>query len=140
MRDADLMDMHEYLSVFVPDLEAALGMTIKTACQSVMVPAAMVTQFAIIVSELAMNALKHAEPTSDQTCAVLEFGQNGDALLLSFRDNGAGLPEDFAQEETTAGMGLLIILRAVEQLGGTLTAQSTDGAVFTLKVPAPQIG
>ena len=73
----------------------------------------------------------------------------GEKLLLAVKDNGPGIrPEDaqriFTPFFTTKGpgrgmgMGLTIVWRVVQSLGGTLEARPGPGAEFVLRVPRKQ--
>jgi len=72
-----------------------------------------------------------------------------DQLVLSVKDNGPGIrPEDiqriFTPFFTTKGpgrgmgMGLTIVWRIVQNLGGTLEVKPGPGAEFVLRLPRKQ--
>ena len=84
----------------------------------------------------------------------VEVRVDGTGLLLRVSDSGIGIrPEDsetifemFHQADNSdrrrfggSGLGLYIVRRCVEQLGGSIAVESAPGhgAAFTLRLPAP---
>jgi two-component sensor histidine kinase len=86
----------------------------------------------LIVNELITDALKHAFPDGKGGLVSLTLHREGEAALLSVRDNGVGLPQGF-RLEAAQGVGLTIVEALRSQLGGTLQVTSEDGARFTLR-------
>jgi PAS domain S-box-containing protein len=90
--------------------------------------------FALILTELVTNAMKHAFPPayiSSSACppsieVEVEVGKEAEAesVVLRIRDNGVGIPDevDFATATTT---GVLLVRSLVEQLDGNLAMRRT---------------
>jgi signal transduction histidine kinase len=102
--------------------------------------------FAPIVTNLLSNAVKYGE---GQPIEVALTGE-GEAIRLSVRDRGIGIaPEERdtifgrfhradADDETDSyGLGLWIVKKAVDTLGGTIEFDSTpgDGTTFVVELP-----
>src|SRR5262249_60161995 len=102
----------------------------------------------IIVRNLVGNALKFTEQGFVRADATIERG----ALFIQVRDTGIGIrPEDqdaifekFRQADGSetrrcvgSGLGLYIVRRFAEQLGGTVVVSSTpgSGSTFTVRLP-----
>jgi len=103
----------------------------------------------LVLRNLVGNALKFTE----QGWVCVEVRVDGNGLLLRVSDSGIGIrPEDsetifemFHQADNSdrrrfggSGLGLYIVRRCVEQLGGSIAVESAPGhgAAFTLRLPA----
>jgi two-component sensor histidine kinase len=88
----------------------------------------------LLLNELISNACKHAFPGNRSGRLTVFLGRKGDGLLLEVADSGVGLPEGVVYE-TTSSVGLVLVRRLAEQLGGTVRAKSGPGAVFEVNIP-----
>lgn len=90
----------------------------------------------LLVSELVINAIKHAHPTG--THGIIEVGctQSPEGILAWVRDDGVGLPEGFDLEhDGSVGMRTLRLIAL--QLGVELDFLSEDiGLRVELRIPA----
>lgn len=62
-------------------------------------------------------------------------------LILSVRDNGAGLPAmDMDFSKNTASLGLRLVANLVDQLEGAMTVSAPEdgGALFRVVFPIPK--
>ena len=86
----------------------------------------------LIVSELAMNACKHA--FRGRECGKLSLsltrGETGDRLVVG--DDGVGMPE----ERKTDTLGLEIVRVLVQQLRGRIRRLEGPGTVWNVELPA----
>jgi two-component sensor histidine kinase len=129
------VDLAEFLQPFCDDLSEGIAAFVRLTAPGVIVPAGMACQIGIILNEFATNAVKHAQhdgPPSSVTIDAkrLITGQ----LHIVMRDNGSGLPEDFSLHDSD-GLGTMIIVSAVEKMGGTIRVIPGDGASFEIIVP-----
>ena len=111
-------------------------------------PASVATPLAVVITELLQNAAEHAIPASEHRAdmgdtvadhpalqVTVELRREDDQLRVFVRDNGVGLPSDFAIENTTS-LGLSIVRGLVRtQLGGTISMRNEDGTVVELDIP-----
>jgi two-component system, OmpR family, sensor kinase len=98
------------------------------------------------LQNLAANALRH---TADGGTITLAAAPVDDAVRLTVRDTGAGIPPehlplifdrfykaDAARRAASgSGLGLSIVKTIVERHGGTVTARNENGAVFEITLP-----
>jgi signal transduction histidine kinase len=102
-----------------------------------------------VLVNLLRNSFEACDESGRDARIDISARQAGDHLVeIEVSDNGAGLPEGFAERlgqrfsstkgETGLGIGLNISKRIVEAHGGTLVAESRQphGAVFRFTVPA----
>jgi len=68
----------------------------------------------LIVTELVINALKHAFPDNRHGKIVVEYRTDGAAWTLSVVDNGIGMPK--GAETPKAGLGTSIVQALTQQL------------------------
>lgn len=97
----------------------------------------------LIVTELVMNALKHAFPTNKvDSRIIVAYDVDGINWKLSVADNGIGRPDGvFAQPKT--GLGTGIVKALAQQLGAKVetiagpegTTVSITHATFAVKMP-----
>jgi two-component sensor histidine kinase len=86
----------------------------------------------LIINELMSNALKHAFTDGRHGRIHIQLRANGDGQCrLVVADNGIGLPEgfDIRRSET---LGLRLVSTLVEQLGGTIHLDRSDGTEFAI--------
>ncbi len=78
----------------------------------------------LIVTELVINALKHAFPGRTQQGAIkVDYHANGDAWTLSVSDDGIGIPA--GGDAPTTGLGTSIVAALARQLGATVEVSDT---------------
>jgi two-component system, sensor histidine kinase PdtaS len=78
------------------------------------VPANASVSLGLIVTELVINALKHAFPGSRRGRIVVGYRAEGTAWTLSVADNGVGMPADAASRKP--GLGTSIVQALAKQL------------------------
>jgi two-component sensor histidine kinase/CheY-like chemotaxis protein len=88
----------------------------------------------LIVNELVSNALKHGFPgnRSGLVRVSVSLGPDDDELTLVCRDTGVGLPDGF-QDCPTGSLGLRLVKMLVEQLGGRLEFERSNGTTVTVR-------
>ena len=101
-------------------------------------PAELATPLAVVLTELLQNAVEHAFPEGstrrDRRIAVRLFN-DGQSLHVEVADNGVGLPDDFAVDQTKS-LGLSIVRDLVTgQLGGRIDMKTNGGTVVELRLP-----
>lgn len=133
----EAIDLGRYISDVCRDLDQSIGRgRVRVAApDGIFVPTDRAVPIALIVNELVTNALKYAygERTDGVTFVRLEPGE--DALTISVRDEGVGLPEGFDPAQSK-GLGMRITRALASQLGADLEVRnSAPGAEFVLSVP-----
>ena len=106
-----------------------------------LLPAAIATPLALVLTELLQNALQHGlagwpGPASGGS-VVVRARRYAAALTVSVEDNGAGLPDGFSLDATTS-LGLQIVRTLVEtELGGQLAIAPRPGGGTRVVVDLP---
>ena len=107
----------------------------------------------LALRNLVLNAVRHS-PAPVQVVIRVEPGRKWHHLVV--QDNGPGIPRRLqkrvfdcfftgtrdVQASGSGGLGLFLVKRNVEKLGGriTLVSENDLGCVFTMKLPAHQAG
>lgn len=79
----------------------------------------------LIVTELVINALKHAFPGGNRRGAItVDYAAQGKGWALVVGDNGVGMPGDEA--EAKPGLGTGIVDAIARQLGATVRVEGAD--------------
>jgi len=113
------------------------SLRVLTEGETGLVPASTATSLALVTTELVHNAIEHGIGVGDSGSVVVSMRRLPDALYLSVRDDGAGLPAGF-DPSTSAHLGLAIVKTVVEDdLRGALDFSSgrTRGTTVTIRVP-----
>lgn len=129
------VDLDEFLQPFCKDISESAALFVNLTASKVIVPAGMACQIGIILNEFATNTVKHARRDGSPSSVMMDArcpttGQ----LRIVMRDNGSGLPDDFSLENSD-GLGAVIIVSAVEKMGGTIRVIPGGGASFEILAP-----
>jgi PAS domain S-box-containing protein len=145
------LNIEDYLSGFKEGIAPIYpDRDIKTNCQLAGNGTYLLDQHLLdhIMQNLVGNALKYSAPGSEVSCDVRE---SGGQIQLTIADRGIGIPEKDQERLFEAfhragnvgtrlgtGLGLNIVLRAVELLEGQIDFQSKEGkgSTFTVTLPA----
>jgi two-component sensor histidine kinase len=85
----------------------------------------------LIITELVINALKHAFPEQKRGKIVVDYRSNGRKWTLSVKDDGVGMPT--GEHKAKPGLGTGIVEALAKQLQGDIrVADASPGTAFTL--------
>ena len=136
--DYEKIDLVAYLREVIGDLETAVApCKIQfEAPEEIQFAADRAIVVALIINELVLNAGKYAYPDSVEGSIWVRLSQTErEAVLISVRDVGVGLPADF-NPTTSKRLGTRLVNALAKQLGAELTRPSSArGSNFTLLVP-----
>lgn len=134
----DRVNLADFFREALPDIGSAIGVHSLLAVNASVpldVPERVARQLLIVVNELALNARKHGYDGREGGCISVELDLDGANLLkITLADSGGGLPDGF-DPACSNGLGLRIVLALVNELGGSLTTRTKDGAHFTIEIP-----
>lgn len=134
-KDSKAVNLNDYLiDLMEHQKKISTSFTYKINCPYISIDLDRAVPLALIISELVTNAVKHAYPdTTKYNELLIDVSRlSGDNVLLSIRDNGKGLPEDFDLDEAE-GIGFEIIKALCRQISAKLTYESNDyGTQFDL--------
>lgn len=125
--DVSAVDLDEYLSGLVIDLQAAMAdqgrrHRIDLQCAQILLPTDKAVSVGIIATELVTNAFKYAYPDNQGDIRVIVM-QEGDAVVLAVEDEGIGF-NDLTSASGT-GLGSKVIASMTSKLQGTMAYPPT---------------
>jgi len=127
----------------------ACGMVVEVATLSGLSVRADPDGLSMVLRNLLDNALKFSRKSRPPTL-VISASQTDEAVILAFKDNGIGFDMRFherifeifqrlqrAEDYPGTGVGLAIVHKAVQRMGGRVWAESAPGrgACFHLELP-----
>ncbi len=102
--------------------------------QAILVPSAAIP-LALILSELAVNAVRHGQGSDGTIAATIRVHVHADGSgEIVVTDRGAGFPPGF-DVMRTPGLGYRLITALVLQLKGKLTTRTNGGAEVRITIP-----
>ena len=124
---------------YFADLCASIGasmisdhdqLSLKVSVDESVTKADVSVSLGLIVTELVINALKHAFPRHRKGKIFVDYRSDGPAWTLSVRDTGVGMPKD---RTAKPGLGTGIVEALARQLGGTVeVATATKGTTVSI--------
>jgi PAS domain S-box-containing protein len=94
------------------------------------------TPLGLMVNELITNSLKHAFPNGRPGEIVIGLKRDeAGNLVLSYGDDGIGLPSDFVIDRSP-GLGMQLIALLAGQVNGKVEVSRVKGAEFRVTIPA----
>ena len=123
-------------------VEAEAGAVLHVALEPLLVRAALARSVGLVVSELVINALRHAFTPGSAGRIWVNGGYTGGLYRLCIEDDGKGLPPGFDLHGKSHSLGLRLLATMAAQMQVGVTADQRLGARFTLTIalPHPQVG
>jgi two-component sensor histidine kinase len=129
VESSDDVELRKYMR----DLCASIGasmiddpdrINISSSVQDVAAPANVAVSLGLIVTELVINALKHAFPGRNQKGRIeVDYLRSDSAWTLSVDDNGSGMG---AEVDAKPGLGTGIVEALARQLDAKVQTESSD--------------
>jgi two-component sensor histidine kinase len=135
--DYESIDLIEYLRQIIHDLEPTVApCKIQfDAPDGIRFAADRAILVGLIITELVSNAGKYAYPDRAGGLIGVRVQTKNDAIAISVRDEGVGLPPGF-DPAASKRLGTRLVTALSKQLGGELTRPpSSTGTDFTLQIP-----
>ena len=133
------VDLEAVLTDAVADYRgAAAGVDVRTHADAT--PATDSKLLRLVVGNLVENAVEHVD---DATVSVTASVADGE-LRVTVADDGPGIPDSElvpldagteTQLEHATGIGLWVVQWSVDSLGGTVSFDTDDGTVVTVRLP-----
>ncbi len=129
--------LRAYLTDLCKSIDASMipdhnRLSLKVTADDSAVPAEVSVSLGLIVTELVINALKHAFPGRNRVGAIsVDYVSQGSGWKLTITDNGVGMPGD--DEDAKPGLGTGIVDALSKQLDASFTvADAAPGTRVTI--------
>jgi two-component sensor histidine kinase len=136
--DIERMDVGKYIEGVCKELDESVShCEVRTDAQhGIEIATDRAISTALIVNELITNAAKYAYQGGSHGTVWVKVARAGDeAISISVRDEGAGLPPGFSLR-SAKGLGMRIIDAFSKQLNGNVAIHAHDrGTEFVLTIP-----
>ncbi len=135
--DGGNVKLHSYLTQLCQSLGASMiadpeRLSIEVIVDDSAVEADVSVSLGLIVTELVINALKHAFPDERTGKIVINYHSNGGDWTLSIADNGIGMPT--GEDAPKGGLGTGIVEALVKKLEGEIRLSDADpGTIVTIR-------
>jgi two-component sensor histidine kinase len=86
----------------------------------------------LIINELVSNALKYAFKGRKNGHLTILLKEHDQEIQLAVKDDGVGLPKDFAFEKNNS-LGIQLVYALIEQLDATMVVNQTNGTEFFIR-------
>ncbi len=132
------VDLGAYIEDLCSGLSASLvsdeRIVIDVAAQAVVAPVDTAVALGMVVTELVTNAAKYAYPQPARGRVSVRLEREGEEVVLTVSDTGAGLKDGVGGDGE--GLGLRLVKSLAAQLRGDLIAHGPPGATFEIRLPA----
>lgn len=110
-------------------------LTLSATVDDTLVSSGKAVSLGLIVTELLINAIKHAFPKHRAGRITLDYRAQGEDWTLTVRDDGVGLPPN--PSIAKPGLGAGIIRALAQQLGAVIVITDAEPGVRVSVVCAP---
>jgi PAS domain S-box-containing protein len=137
----DTVELRQYFQGLCDSIGASMidddgVITLHAEADGSTVAANVATSLGLIVTELVINALKHAFPNHEQAGDIdVDYRAHGDGFVLSVTDNGVGMATGVGLPKPGLGTGIVDAL--AKQLGGTVEVTDASPGTMVSIVRAP---
>ena len=141
--DVSNIDFADYLRALAAESMAAHGVgppriALRVSGRDIRLALDAAVPCALAVNELLTNAIKHAFPAGRSGEISIDLVQQPGRLVLTVRDDGAGLPPDFDLEKTKS-LGLRLVDVLAHQLHGTFRLTNAGGVAAQFSFPFDEV-
>jgi PAS domain S-box-containing protein len=136
--DTDAVELEPYLAQLCASIGASMiydrdRLTLTTNVDPVSISGDTSVSIGLVVTELVINALKHAFVDGRAGHIVVGYVAKGEDWTLSVSDDGIGMAEAEKAESSHAGLGTRIVQALAKQLGAVIAVDSgTPGTRVSL--------
>ncbi len=133
------MSLEDYLPSLAAEIvgtfPSAVPVDVLTELEPIVLPVKALQPLGIIVNELITNSMKYAFAGRERGIIRIRACREGSRVVLSLEDDGRGV-EGGVDLDRSGGFGFTLVKMLVEQLDGSIRAETGKGTVFTIEFPS----
>jgi two-component sensor histidine kinase len=135
--DLASIDFKDYLEELLRELSEGFAAEERSIehvldAESLRLPLDTAVPLAFIAVEILTNAFRHAFPEGRPGKITVAASRDGLQGVLRIEDNGIGLT---AEQKSKRRLGLTIVAKLVQQIGGTMSEPEPGSSTFTITFP-----
>jgi PAS domain S-box-containing protein len=136
------IELNRYFQALVTELLGSFSLPDKIVCldldvQEYSLEAEKAIPLGLIITEIITNSLKYGIRENQPITLTLHLNVENQCFIIKAGDNGIGIDPDLDWRNTnTLGLQLLNLL--VQQLGGSIDLDRSDGTIFNISFPIPR--
>jgi two-component sensor histidine kinase len=136
------VELEPYLAQLCASIGASMifdrhQLTLTTEVDAVSIGGDISVSMGLVVTELVINALKHAFPDGRPGHVIVGYVAKGEDWTLSVSDDGVGIDED--PERSQAGLGTRIVQALAKQLGAEISVANASPGTHVSLIRTTQI-
>jgi len=136
--DLTKIDMKDYIeqlmSHLIHTIDDSIEITSKINIDNIFLDIDKAIPIGLIFNEWITNSIKYAfNRKSTNNVISISIHQKDDEILISYQDNGKGLPQNFNLDELDS-LGLNLVQILVIQLHGKLHVENVNGTKFSFSI------
>jgi PAS domain S-box-containing protein len=139
-RNYSALSLQEYLpsllSEIVQIFPNSASVKVRTQIEDIALASNTLSPLGIILTELITNAMKHAFVGCSDGLITVTARRDAHKVVLTFEDNGCGVPESFSLTGAK-GFGAQLIEVLVNQIDGSITVERNQGTKFVIEFAPP---
>ena len=135
-KGVEFLNMKGYIQELCEKVKISYGdmiqnLSFETDFESIQLTEIFGRHVGLIVSELLTNSIKYAFHDTPQPRISVKLAVEGDNILLTYSDNGSGMPDSINPNLTTT-LGLKLIYGIVERFDGEINIKNKNGLTYEI--------
>jgi two-component sensor histidine kinase len=141
-KSLDQIEYGDYLNKIVMHLFDTYNisqsrLTCTVHAENILVDINQAVPCSLIINEMLTNSLKYAFPEGRKGVISIDFVTDANNYILTYHDNGTGIPEGVSFERTES-LGMKLIYGLTQQLNGNVILKREGGTTFIITFPRMQ--
>ncbi|HPR16806.1 MAG TPA: CHASE4 domain-containing protein [Candidatus Cloacimonadota bacterium] len=135
-RELNIKDfLQPLINEIIGQFKTEIPVKIDLRIDDCLLPSQLLSSLGIIMNECITNSIKYAFSACENPLITVTFMQKEKTAILTYADNGCGLPDNVSLENSNT-FGLKLIHMLVEDIFGKIRIENGQGVKFIIEFPA----